>query len=183
MLFGHQTNDTNNNQIPDNVINEAVAAMTPNPLATDPDTGIGLPATSDDNSTASTDATAFSADTPQADDTIAPSEPTTDTDDTNPQEPGESESHAPESPAHEGANDLLALKQQALSELTPLVDHLDQSPEEKFRTTMMMLQSTDNQALLKDAYAAAQTITDDKVRAQALLDIINEINYFTQQKS
>jgi len=47
---------------------------------------------------------------------------------------------------------------------------------------MMMIQSTDNQALLKDAYAAAQAISDDKARAQALLDIINEINYFTQQK-
>lgn len=78
------------------------------------------------------------------------------------------------------ADDLLTLKQQALNDLSPLVDHLDQSPEEKFRTTMMMIQSTDNQALLKEAYAAAQAITDDKVRAQALLDVVNEINYFTQ---
>ena len=33
-----------------------------------------------------------------------------------------------------------------------------------------------------NAYAAAQGIADDKVRAQALLDIVNEINYFTQAK-
>ncbi|MGB4796354.1 MAG: hypothetical protein WBP23_03920, partial [Candidatus Saccharimonadales bacterium] len=78
--------------------------------------------------------------------------------------------------------DLLALKQQALGQLTPLVDHLEQSPEEKFRTTMMMIQSTDNHSLLNDAYQAAQAISDDKTRAQALLDVINEINYFTQQK-
>lgn len=77
-------------------------------------------------------------------------------------------------------DDLLVLKQQALNDLGPLIDHLDQSPEEKFRTTMMMIQSTDNQALLKEAYAAAQAIPDDKVRAQALLDVVNEINYFTQ---
>lgn len=79
-------------------------------------------------------------------------------------------------------DDLLQLKQQALSELTPLVGHLDQTPEERFRTTMMMIQSADNQTLIKDAYTAAQGIQDDKARAQALLDVINEINYFTQQQ-
>lgn len=77
-------------------------------------------------------------------------------------------------------NDLIDIKQQALSQLAPLVGHLDQSPEERFRTTMMMIQASDNQALIKDAYTAAQAITDEKARAQALLDIVNEINYFTQ---
>lgn len=77
--------------------------------------------------------------------------------------------------------DLMDLKQQALDHLTPLVDHLDQTPEEKFRTTMMMIQSTDNQTLLKEAFAAAKEIPEDKARAQALLDVINEINYFAQK--
>lgn len=77
-------------------------------------------------------------------------------------------------------DDLIDIKQQALSQLSPLVGHLDQTPEEKFRTTMMMIQATDDQSKVKDAYAAAQQITDEKVRAQALLDIVNEINYFTQ---
>jgi hypothetical protein len=80
-----------------------------------------------------------------------------------------------------GADGLLAIKQQALQQLSPLVDHLEQSPEEKFRTTMMMIQASDDQSLIEAAYDAAQNIKDDKVRAQALLDIINEINYFTQQ--
>jgi hypothetical protein len=74
----------------------------------------------------------------------------------------------------------LAIKQHALQQLTPLVSHLNQTPEEKFHTTMMMIQSSDNQSLIKDAYAAAQQIPDDKTRAQALLDVVNEINYFTQ---
>ncbi len=78
-------------------------------------------------------------------------------------------------------DDLLDIKQQALKALTPLVDHLDQSPEEKFRTTMMMIQASDDQSLIKVAYEAAKGITDEKERAQALLDIVNEINYFTQQ--
>lgn len=82
-----------------------------------------------------------------------------------------------------GSNDnLLAIKQSALQQLSPLVDHLEQTPEEKFRTTMMMIQASDDQSLIQTAYDAAKAITDDKTRAQALLDIINEINYFTQQQ-
>jgi hypothetical protein len=81
------------------------------------------------------------------------------------------------------ADDLLSLKQHALEQLGPLVGQLDLTPEERFRTTMMMIQSTDNQALLPVAYEAAQNIAEEKVRAQALLDIVNEINYFTQPKA
>jgi len=94
---------------------------------------------------------------------------------------GDDDSDADVHPTTDVPDDLLDLKQQALTDLGPLVDHLDQTPEEKFRTTMMLIQSTDNSALIKDAYAAAQAIDDDKIRAQALLDVINEINYFTQQ--
>jgi hypothetical protein len=80
-------------------------------------------------------------------------------------------------------DDLLAIKQSALKQLSPLVSHLDQSPEEKFHTTMMMIQAADDQTLIKDAYEAAQNISDEKARAQALLDIVNEINYFTQHSN
>jgi hypothetical protein len=78
------------------------------------------------------------------------------------------------------SNDLLDIKQQALQHLSPLVSQLDQTPEEKFKTTMMMIQASDDQSLVKEAYEAAKEISDEKQRAQALLDIINEINYFTQ---
>jgi hypothetical protein len=84
-------------------------------------------------------------------------------------------------PTDNANGDLLSIKQQVLTDLSPLVGHLDQTPEEKFRTTMMMIQASDNQALIQTAYQAAQAITDEKVKAQALLDIVNEINYFTQQ--
>jgi len=77
-------------------------------------------------------------------------------------------------------DELLKLKQQALQSLAPLVDHLDQDPEEKFKTTMMMIQASDNADLIPEAYEAANKIPDEKVRAQALLDVVNEINYFTQ---
>jgi hypothetical protein len=78
-------------------------------------------------------------------------------------------------------DDLLEVKEKALGELFPLIDKLDQTPEEHFKTLMMIIQASDNQTLVEQAYQVAQTIDDEKVRAQALLDIVNEINYFTQQ--
>jgi len=196
MLFGHQ-NDTNDKQAQDSVMNGV------NPLAVDPDTGASLPVAPEGAASDSTPAapvldqpaTDAAADSGPAvsDSSTTPSDivtpaPTT-TSDTPVPAP---EPVAPSSTTASEASsdllqpsendDLLNLKQQALEQLSPLVDHLDQTPEEKFHTTMMMIRSSDNQALIKDAYAAAQGIADDKVRAQALLDIVNEINYFTQAK-
>lgn len=78
------------------------------------------------------------------------------------------------------SGDLADMKKEALSKLSPLVSHLDQSPLEKFRTLMMMIQSTDDQALLKEAYETAQKIDDDTEKAKALLAVINEIDYFSK---
>jgi hypothetical protein len=89
--------------------------------------------------------------------------------------------HTAPASAPASTDELLELKQSALHELSPLLGHLEQSPEEKFRTTMMMIQASDDQSLLQAAYDAAKSIGDEKVRAQSLLDIVNEINYFTQQ--
>ena len=86
---------------------------------------------------------------------------------------------AQDTAAHPEDHELLAIKQDALNSLSPLVGNLEQSPEEKFRTTMMLIQASDDRTLVKAAYEAAQAITDEKSRAQALLDVINEINYFT----
>jgi len=103
--------------------------------------------------------------------------------------PAPSISGAPDLPTTSSADttakpdDLLSIKQEALQQLSPLVSHLDQTPEEKFHTTMMMIQASDDQSLIQTAFEAAKDITDDKARAQALLDIINEINYFTQHQS
>jgi hypothetical protein len=44
---------------------------------------------------------------------------------------------------------------------------------------MMLIQATDDKSLLKSAYQSALQIPDEKSRAQALLDVVNEINYFT----
>jgi len=100
-----------------------------------------------------------------------------------PDEPKADSPPAPEDSSTPGDDaGLLDIKQQALTQLSPMLSHLDQTPEEKFRTTMMMIQANDDKSLIKDAYATAQQITDEKAQAQALLDIVNEINYFTHEK-
>ena len=84
----------------------------------------------------------------------------------------------PPPPANE--DELLQIKNHALQSLGPLVGQLDQPAEDRFKTVMMLIQASDNPELIGDAYAAANQITDERVRAQALLDVVNEINYFTQ---
>lgn len=76
--------------------------------------------------------------------------------------------------------ELATVKRKALQDLTPLVDKLDLPPEEKFKTMMMVIQAGDNPQLVEKAYEAASKISDETARAQALLDIVNEVNYFTQ---
>ena len=75
--------------------------------------------------------------------------------------------------------DLDQIKQQALSELQPLVDKLDVSPEEKFDTYLLLLRSTDDKTLIAPAHDAAKNIADETRRAQALLDIIKEIDFLS----
>lgn len=142
---------------------------------------ITMPEPSNDNSAAPTaDASTSPAVTPESppapDNVGVPTEESS----VNPGEDTTSNSPAPTSDAT-GNEDLLKIKQDALQNLAPLVGQLDQSPEEKFKTTMMMIQAADDQSLIKDAYETAGLITDEKARAQALLDIVNEINYFTQK--
>ena len=77
------------------------------------------------------------------------------------------------------SDDLESIRSSALDELTPIISELDQEPEEKYRTLMMLIQASDNQSLIKEAYEAAHKIEDTKAKAEALLNIVNEINYFT----
>jgi hypothetical protein len=92
--------------------------------------------------------------------------------------PAPSELPAPSTPA--GSSDLDSIKKDALGELRPLIDKVDLPAEEKFDTYLMLIRSTDDSSLIGPAYAAAQGITDEKRRAEALLDIIKEIDYLSR---
>lgn len=80
------------------------------------------------------------------------------------------------------SGELDTIKQQALGELRPLVDKLDVSPEEKFDTYLLLLRSTDDKDLIAPAHDAAKAISDETRRAQALLDIIKEIDFLSQNQ-
>lgn len=74
---------------------------------------------------------------------------------------------------------LDSIKQTALNELRPLIGKLNVSPEEKFDTYLLLLRSTDDKDLIAPAHEAAISIADEARRAQALLDIIKEIDYLS----
>lgn len=78
--------------------------------------------------------------------------------------------------------ELEDIRKDALTKLTPLVGKLDQPPEERFHTLMMVIQASDDQSLIKQAYEAANQISDETKKAEALLGIVNEINYFAKKE-
>lgn len=185
-MFGHDDKDedvtTINPTLDPNA--DAPAAPTDDPSVSDDSTASSAP-TEPDNSAVSgstdSDTSAPVVDDVVSDTPTAPasdeSTPTTDVTDSN-----EDTTPSTSEPSHD-SDSLLDLKKTALEELAPLVDKLDQDPEEKFKTTMMMIQATDDSSLIGKAHEAANQITDEKIRAQALLDVVNEINYFTQDSN
>lgn len=85
-------------------------------------------------------------------------------------------------PSIAGGSDLDSIKLAALNELRPLVEKLDVPADEKFDTYLLLLRSTDDRALIAPAHEAAKAITDEARRAQALLDIIKEIDFLSQNQ-
>lgn len=76
-------------------------------------------------------------------------------------------------------SELDDIKKDALEELRPLVDKLDLPADEKFDTLLLIIRSTDDKTLVNAAFDAAKEIPDENKRAQALLDVIKEIDYFS----
>jgi hypothetical protein len=74
-------------------------------------------------------------------------------------------------------DDLDMIKQVALQELAPIANELDQAPKERFETLLQLIQATDNIDLIGPALEAAKSIENNKDRAAALLDVVNEVNY------
>jgi len=81
----------------------------------------------------------------------------------------------------EGSVDLTNIKNSALNELRPLMDKVELPAEEKFDTYLMLIRSTDDSSLIEPAHVAAQGIADEKRKAEALLDIIKEIDYLSRK--
>lgn len=87
---------------------------------------------------------------------------------------------SPAAPKESG--DLDGIKKHALDELRPLLEKVDLAPAEKYYSYISLIRSTDDASLIPKAHEIAMQITDEKERANALLDIIREIDYITRQK-
>jgi hypothetical protein len=122
---------------------------------------------------------------PTSDNAVVPETPVTAAEPTepNPYEtsplPEPTTASTPSTPTVSGSNDLSDIKKDALNDLRPLVGKLDIPAEEKFDTYLLLIRSTDDKTLIEPAYAAAQAIADESRKAQALLDVIKEIDYLS----
>ena len=75
------------------------------------------------------------------------------------------------------------IRLQVISELRPLVNRLDfLAPADKFDTLLLLIRTIDDSSLVPMAHQTAMAIPDEVKRAQALLDILKEIDFFTQKK-
>ena len=81
------------------------------------------------------------------------------------------------------SGELDDVKKQAIVELRPLVDKLTLPPEERFDTYLLLIRSTDDQSLIAPAHEAAKAIVDETRRAEALLNIIKEIDFLSGQQA
>ena len=92
------------------------------------------------------------------------------------------EPQAPATPTMGASSDELeTIKKEALEELKPLVDKLELPAEEKFDILLLIIRSTDDRELVEKAHTTATQITDETRKAQALLDIIKEVDYFASK--
>ena len=75
------------------------------------------------------------------------------------------------------------IRLQVISELRPLVNRLDfLAPADKFDTLLLLIRTIDDSSLIPMAHQTAMAIPDEVKRAQALLDILKEIDFFTQKR-
>lgn len=96
-----------------------------------------------------------------------------------PEEEPTSPTVEPSSTPEAGA--LTEIKNKALDELRPLIDRATLPAEEKFDTYLMLIRSTDDVSLIGPAHEVAQSITDETRKAEALIDIIKEIDYLSKK--
>ena len=88
------------------------------------------------------------------------------------------EAPAPETPAPEINTNLnmRQIKESALRDLVPLLDHLNLTPDQKFNIYRDMFENLRDYTVLESAYNAAREIPDEEERAKALLYLIESID-------
>ncbi len=79
-------------------------------------------------------------------------------------------------PATSGDADLDRVKSAALSDLKPIVDKIEATPDKKFKIYKEIIESTNDKTCIEPAYNIAKTLTDEQAKADALLYIVEEID-------
>ena len=74
------------------------------------------------------------------------------------------------------AEDANQIKNSALRDLVPLLDHLDMDASKKFKIYYAVFESSRDLDTLKLAYKTAREITDESERAKALYNLIESID-------
>lgn len=90
------------------------------------------------------------------------------------------QAQAVEAAGEEPSTELDSVKKRALQALTPLLGSLDVDPERKFDICISAMRFTDNKDLAATALDTALAIKEDGTKAEALVELINEINYLQQ---
>lgn len=72
------------------------------------------------------------------------------------------------------------IRKQALEALVPMADELDETPERKFEILMTAARFSDKTELLESALKAALSLPDSAPKAEALIDLVNEVNFRLQ---
>lgn len=96
---------------------------------------------------------------------IAPPEPTSES----------ASEEKPETTTPTGLN-VRQIKEAALRDLLPLLDHLDMTPSQKFHLYRDIFENLRDYTVLESAYHAASEIPDERERAEALLYLIESID-------
>ena len=94
------------------------------------------------------------------------------------------DSPVPETPTIKSSNstpehnnpDMHKIKEAALRDLTPLLDHISMEPAQKFSIYRSMFEDLKDSSVLESAYKAASEIPDDTKRAEALLYLVESID-------
>jgi hypothetical protein len=78
--------------------------------------------------------------------------------------------------ANVGGGDFGSLKTSVLTDLRPVIEKVDISADEKYHLLSTLFNANHDQSLIEPAYVAARQIGDDTKRAEALLEIVHDID-------
>lgn len=77
---------------------------------------------------------------------------------------------------HDAPLNMHQVKEAALRDLVPLLNHLDMAPMQKFNIYRNIFENLRDYTVLNSAYHAASEIPDEKERAEALLYLVESID-------